>query len=63
VLFAGEIERYRTWQPCPSIPVDDRSPTVEEIHKIIEYPDRGVKPIIFTMASYEIRVGAWDYLR
>jgi hypothetical protein len=30
---------------------DDRAPTLEEIHKIIEYHDRRMKPIVYTMAS------------
>ena len=42
---------------------DDRAPTIEEIHKIIEYPDRRIKAIVCTMASSGIRLGAWDYLR
>ena len=42
---------------------NDRAPNKDEIHKLIGYPDRRIKPIIFTMISSAIRIGAWDYLR
>jgi hypothetical protein len=42
---------------------NDRSRTIEEIRRMPNYPDRRIKPIIYTMSSSEIRLGAWDYLR
>jgi hypothetical protein len=41
----------------------DRAPTIEDIKRIIEYPDRRIKAVVFTMSSSGIRLGAWDYLR
>ena len=41
----------------------DRASTISEIQKLIEYPDRRIKAIVFTMLSSGIRLGAWDYLK
>ncbi|HEX7179306.1 MAG TPA: hypothetical protein VF220_06225 [Nitrososphaeraceae archaeon] len=30
---------------------NDRAPTLEEIRKLSEYPDRRIKPILYTMCS------------
>ncbi|MPZ07064.1 MAG: hypothetical protein GEU26_11730 [Nitrososphaeraceae archaeon] len=42
---------------------NDRAPTREEILKLIQYPDRRIKPIVYMMASSGIRLGAWEYLQ
>ena len=42
---------------------DDRAPTIEEIRKITEYPDRRIRALIYTMSSSGMRLEAWEYLR
>lgn len=42
---------------------DDRSPTIEEIRKLVEFSDPRIKPLVYLMSSSGIRLGAIDYLR
>ncbi|HEY9387303.1 MAG TPA: hypothetical protein VIP70_09695 [Nitrososphaeraceae archaeon] len=42
---------------------NDRAPTLDEIRRLVEYPDRRIKPVVYAMASAGFRLGAWDYLR
>lgn len=49
--------------PAGSENSNDRIPTREEIRDMIQYPDRRLKPITYTMLSSGIRIGAWEYLK
>jgi hypothetical protein len=42
---------------------DDRAPALDEKQRIIEYADRRIKPIVYTMSSSGMRLETWDYLR
>lgn len=42
---------------------NDRIPTLDEIQNILNYPDRRIKAIVYTMASSGIRLGAWAFLK
>jgi hypothetical protein len=41
---------------------DDRVPRLDELQKIMAYPNWRMKAIVCTMASSGIRLGAWESL-
>jgi integrase len=49
--------------PASAHVANDRAPTLEEIRKLIAYPDRRVKIIICIMVSSGVRIGAFAYLK
>jgi hypothetical protein len=49
--------------PSGKSAANDRAPTIDEIKKLVEYPDRRIKPMIYCMVSVGFRIGAWNYLK
>jgi integrase len=41
----------------------DRIPNEDEIHRLVSYPDRRIKAIVYTMLSSGIRIEGWNYLK
>jgi hypothetical protein len=56
-------DKIRRGMPRGKVVANDRAPTIDEIQKLIKYPDRRIKPIVFAMVSSGIRIGAWEYLQ
>jgi integrase len=42
---------------------EDRAPTLVEIQKLLRYPDKRIKPLVLTLVSSGIRIGAFETLR
>ena len=67
-LFCEMNDLYVPWKkltrglPKAKNYADDRVPRLDEIQKIIAYPDWRMRAIVCTMASSGIRLGAWDFL-
>jgi hypothetical protein len=49
--------------PTGNRAADDMAPNLEELQRLVEYPDPRIKALVYTMASSGIRLGAWDFLR
>ncbi len=56
------MEKITRGLPRAKQAANDRAPTVDEIRKLLDYPDRRIKPIVYAMISSGIRIGAWDYM-
>jgi hypothetical protein len=41
---------------------DTITPGLDEMCRIIDYPDRRIKPVVYTMLSSVMRLEAWNYL-
>lgn len=56
-------KRIKKTMPSPQQYADDRAPKLEEIKKLLDYPDRRIKPIVLIMVSSGMRVGGFEGLK
>jgi hypothetical protein len=62
VVEAIKWKKITRGLPKAKVNANDRTPTKEEIRKLLEYPDRRIRPIVLAMCSSGIRLGAWENL-
>jgi integrase len=68
-LFCVMNDIVLNWQkiargvPYQNRAAADRPPSRDEIMKLLDYPDKRIKPIILTMISSGIRLGSWDEMK
>jgi len=58
-------KRIKKALPRPRLYSHDRCPTIEEIRKLVQFPDhnRRIRAIVYVMCSSGIRLGAWDFMK
>ena len=56
-------DKIKMGMPTVNQTSDDRIPEISEINALLDYNDIRIKPIVLTMLSSGIRVGAWDWLK
>ena len=62
----NDLSSYVNWKkiscglPRARQSANDRAPTVDELQRLVEFPDRRIKPIVYTMISSGFRIGAWE---
>jgi hypothetical protein len=63
--FLSEIDWQRLSRMLPKAKshANDRAYSLEEIRKLVRFPDRRIKPMVYVMCSSGIRVGAWENLK
>src|SRR5215212_5787855 len=49
VVAAVNWKRISRGLPRMKLAANDRAPTLQEIRKLVEYPDHRIKPIVYTM--------------
>jgi hypothetical protein len=62
-LFCVMNDLVLNWKKISRGLPSGRRAANDRARKLVEYPDRRIKPIVYTMASSGIRIGAWDNIQ